>query len=569
MDSPHLVFVSAEGGSAFMEELLEAVADAVTQTGARASTHRGHVGDVLADSATVAVVVPHEYFASSPPDDAECRARTIGFGVEHPGTRTFESAARATAALGASFEISDAGVAALRRRDVRVHRFQLGISRLWCQPEPEDGRDIDVAHLATADETRMRTLAAIIGDLEGLRVELLLPPHEPMTKPRPDFLMGRDKWQLLARSRVLLNLHRESAFSFEWVRALEAIANGAVVLTEPSEGLAPLVPGEHLLVAERSRLGRVAAAALADPDRLAAIAAAARQLCDEELDMVGSAARLVEVAAGLLGRPVPHASGRVRATPRVAPGLAMWVPVLAPRPEHPDDDQGSGRRPPPPVDLADSRRLRRDADVSPRVDVICSAFVDDGPIALTVESASRCSTAAELHIWTENPSDAPHHASTVVTRLGGPAAIGRGGARNALLARGDAPFVLVLDAGDEVLTGALDDLVGLLIHDPTADIAVPMAVLNDEMIVNAMPPESRRLDRFVYLGRGFLARRSALETLGGFEEHGSRQDLVDHDFWQRVVRADMKVIHRRTVGVRLWRSPADDEVDGATHAAAG
>ena len=47
----------------------------------------------------------------------------------------------------------------------------------------------------------------------------------------------------------LISLHSDDDSRLDWQRALDAIHAGAVVVTEHSSGIAPLVPGEHLLVA--------------------------------------------------------------------------------------------------------------------------------------------------------------------------------------------------------------------------------------------------------------------------------------------------------------------------------
>ncbi len=51
--------------------------------------------------------------------------------------------------------------------------------------------------------------------------------------------------RLLARAKVLVNIHRDARRPgyFEWLRMVEAMANGCVVLTEPSTGYEPLQPG--------------------------------------------------------------------------------------------------------------------------------------------------------------------------------------------------------------------------------------------------------------------------------------------------------------------------------------
>ena len=62
-------------------------------------------------------------------------------------------------------------------------------------------------------------------------------------------VFGADKYDLLADSRILLNLHRDDRRPgyFEWARMIEAMANGCCIVTEPSAGFEPLVAGQHFV----------------------------------------------------------------------------------------------------------------------------------------------------------------------------------------------------------------------------------------------------------------------------------------------------------------------------------
>ncbi|HEV2780589.1 MAG TPA: glycosyltransferase, partial [Actinophytocola sp.] len=315
-----LCFVSADGGSAFMAELLEVVADAVRSAGGTARTLVGRIPPPGPD--TVYVVVPHEYFVVTPDDgfpDAELCARTIGFCVEHPGTATFERNASLVGALGAAVDINPDSTAELRRRGIAVEHFQLGYSPLWDMwgGDPAGPRDVDVTYLGTAERRRSVLLGSYARELEHLRTRLFTPPHEMMSAARVDFLPGAAKLAHLARSRVLINLHRERKQALEWVRTLEAMCNGCVVVSEPSTDLGPLIPGEHLVIARPESLGSVAAALCADPDRERALRAAAYDLV-RSLDLPGSAKLLIELAGSLLdGRtaaPAPDAYTLARAS---------------------------------------------------------------------------------------------------------------------------------------------------------------------------------------------------------------------------------------------------------------
>ena len=242
----------------------------------------------------------------------------------------------------------------LARRGIDAVHFPLGLVPAWdCRQEGRD-RDVDVAYLGTADERRIGILARAARDLAGLRTELVLAPHEQMTAARPDFLAGRDKWALLARSKVLVNLHRGTKTALEWVRVLEAITNGCAVVTEPSEDLGPLRADEHLLVAEPDDVGRAAAALARDEPRRAALAEAAHELCRTELDMGAPAALLVDAclrAAAATPAPV-HVTPPSLVEP--AHHLAVWLPAAR-----------GGAWAPPGLDACAAGQPRQDADVRP------------------------------------------------------------------------------------------------------------------------------------------------------------------------------------------------------------
>jgi hypothetical protein len=338
-----------------------------------------------------------------------------------------------------------------------------------------------------------------------------------MTQRRPDFLMGEEKWELLARSRLLLNLHREGATAFEWVRALEAIANGCVVLTAPSTGLAPLVPGKHVLVSDPSRMGLVAMAALADPGLLERTARAAEELC-RSLDMGGSARRLVDSAESIVAKTPPPVTSPapVDASQTEEAPLAVWVPVET-------DATLQSRHQKLPREVVE-RRL-----TGARVDLVCVSGPVEGPLSRTMASL--------------DSSGVPSNRFVAV----GDQPMAVGPARNELLARGDAPYVLVLDAGDEVLGDTLGKLVSVLDGDDSMEVAYPLALLGSDMIGNAFVPEVRRLNSFRYLTRGYLVRRSWLNELGGFAA-----DAPDHQFWLQTAAKDRPLTHLRQVGIRLW-----------------
>ncbi|ANN21375.1 hypothetical protein SD37_41250 [Amycolatopsis orientalis] len=567
-----LCFVSAEGGSAFMEELLEVVADAVRTAGGKARTAVGRYPEAGAD--TVFVVVPHEYFVTIQdadfPTAEQCR-RTIGFCVEHPGTATFERNAELLSILGGAVDINHDSTAELRRRGIAVEQFQLGYSPLWdlWGGDLDSPRDLDVTYLGTAERRRSVLLGSYARDLAGLRTRLLTPPHEPMTTARVDFLPGKAKFEHLARSRFLLNLHREQKQTLEWVRTLEAMTNGCVVVSETSADVEPLVPGEHLVLARPEALGSVVAALADEPERERHLRSAAYGFV-KSLDMTASARRLIDLASSLSSAPAADiAPARALATSLRNPEDALAVDTPSFDARFAGDRSAAG--PASARGTALSARIAQRAAGARRVasrtwepaaasvpgsadvDVLIvrrTGEVDPDDLAndlLTGSVPPRKVLVGEdgVHPW---PRPRPYDVLLHDTPLG------RGLTRNSLLERSTASWLLVLDGGMrasefllERLLAASDDVD--IVHCPVAD---PV-----DGLVGALPPEERRLRTLPYLGSGYLVRRSLVDEFGGWNSEVLFEGLEDHLFWRRVAAAAKPTALVQQVLLRRLRPDPD------------
>lgn len=520
-----------------MAELLDVVADAVVAAGGTSTTH---VGAFPADDGdSVYVVVPHEYFVLTPADllpGPHRLARTIGFCVEHPGTATFETSASWAARLGAAIDINRDSIEELRRRGVEATRFVLGYSKLWDRwHRAEADRHIDITYLGTTDSRRDNLLCRQALSLGDWRTALLIPPHEQMTRPRPDFLMGPAKHEHLANSRVLLNLHRGGSRALEWVRVLEAMINGCVVVSEHSTDFAPLVPGVHIAFARGHAVADVAAALLRHPDRLATMRDTARDMCVEGLSMHASAVELLEIGARLAnprpGRPAPvapaSAASAVPTQPEPPPPesrlpqLAAWAAAIPP-----EGRQEIAAFIAAHSDLAAlvvNEHLFGDGAAGPWVvDAIVAGVGDPVGTSLTVSSLAVQGLA--VRVLTGEIATTP----TVSVR--------RGAVRNELLRRGSSDLVLVIEPGQQLLAGALPRLVDALRTNFSAAVAYPMvADMVGGGLWNSLPPEPGRLAARAYIGAPLLVRAEVLRRLEGFSEDPAVDGYEDHELWLRLV----------------------------------
>ena len=130
--------------------------------------------------------------------------------------------------------------------------------------------------------------------------------------------------------------------------------------------------------------------------------------------------------------------------------------------------------------------------------------------------------------------------------------MGRGAARNALLAGTDAAYVAVLDGGDEVLGDALEQMVELLRSDNGLDAVLCPATHGSRTLVNVLLPEERRLRSRDYLTRGYVVRRATLDALGGFTEDPDHADHVDHHLWLSLAAGGARTSMVRRIGLALW-----------------
>jgi hypothetical protein len=298
-----LCFISTRRGSAFMTELLLALSDACADA--------GHTVELafdafppIDDGETVYVAIPHEFYAHGDPSglpDAHQRARTIALCTENPGTPWFDHTLELVTRFAAAVSINRSSAVALEQRGVPCAHIQLGYVPTWDTWYRDDSipRPIDVLYLGAADPRRDPLLPGIRDALPARACQFLVPPLEVRTAPRPDFITGADKYHRLRSSRVLLNLHRTTSLAFEWMRFLEAICNGCVVVSESSLDPEPLIPGEHFLVADVDEIATVVDELLDDPARLLALRHRAYDFVRRELSMRPAAERLAELAGEL------------------------------------------------------------------------------------------------------------------------------------------------------------------------------------------------------------------------------------------------------------------------------
>ena len=328
--APTACFVSSSHQNVFFSELLDALADELEREGVAVERAADHFPSARAGMAYVCV--PHELLPRLLPEsfpEAEQLRRSVMLCTEQPGTHWFEETAQAAAQASCAVDINRLGVDALCSRGVDARLLRLGYTPRWdCWRARDVQRTTEVTLLAGATPRRLAAVARCGRHLAGRRTELHLPEalvaHQSGSER---FISGERKWKLLADSKLLLNIHRGELGYFEWQRAVEAIVNGCVVLSEHSRGFEPLIPGEHFVSCSLDSLDVALAGLLDDEARIERMRRSAYELLREQYPLSASIDVLADAIAEAARQPlVPRGSTRGEPLARPKP-LQLPMPA--------------------------------------------------------------------------------------------------------------------------------------------------------------------------------------------------------------------------------------------------
>jgi hypothetical protein len=573
------VFVAARGNQ-FMTDIAGWVVEAVALTGRTVEL----IDDRLpsADGSINLVVAPHEFFElfKAPRLDLQrAAAASVCINTEQPGTSWFRLAVDVCRRGLLTLDISDQGVAALHGAGVAAERFRLGgVPSMQATASSAD-RSIDVLFMGGLDDRRGAALAELAPHLWTRHTDFrLVGGDRPIHETTPQTVFGAEKYDLLSSAKVLLNIHRDRPARsesvaehppyFEWARAVEAMAHGCVVITEPSEGCEPLVAGTHFVDATVDGMAAVIDELLEDEPRRADIAAQAHRMVFGELALEHSLAPLLDrIESAVLPHLGAHPSLRSVRQGSWRLGLSQGPhPVrLGPfRPFLPT--LVTAKR----IAMAENAALQRldaaacelthgsrqhivqtetpaYADANPEVSVVVSLYNYAAVVTDTLASiAASEGVRFEIIVVEDHATDASRavvqkfiddHPTVPLTLLAKNANQGLAAARNDGFDHARAPLVMVMDADNMIYPTCLRKLADAL-HDHS-DVDAVYAILEDfgdqRNIRSAIAWDVDRLCRANYIDAQAMLRKSTWRRLGGYR---ADDDLVygweDWDLWLRL-----------------------------------
>jgi GT2 family glycosyltransferase len=576
---PELAFVMSPSQNWFFGEFVATLRYELEQQGVPSTVHTDGFPEPRPDRVYV-LIPPHEYVAlqgeEALPDDDLLR-RTIFICAEQPNTVHMEQNLELARRAGAVLDINARAVASFRRAGIHARLLRPGYSESLDRFDADAERDLDVLFLGAHTRRRTKWLNRCARILARHNCYLLLSDNSrPNTGASTSFLADA-KWDLLTRAKIVLNLHQGEEPYFEWLRVLDAIHAGAVVVTEHSSGMAPLVAGEHLVAATPESLPFVIDAALRDEARLQHLRLQAYERIRTWLPMAQSVSVLRAAAIEIVGRPIPaHPSlGRKPTGKSRLPD--PWTPAWSDG----DADGAAVRR-----GLKDARldliELRRQVArleqivrseggelpgtqvvhespawrraSSPRVTVVTALFNHAEVIHEALDSVARSrSRDFELVVVDDGSTDGSRDAAaewmrthpSIQARLVRHAINrGLGAARNTAVDFARAPYCFILDADNEVYPRCLGILAWALDSMPEVAFAYPMLEVfgmidafvagDGEYILSALGWEPQRLRLGNYIDAMSMIRTERLRELGGFSTDRRLYGWEDYDLWCRM-----------------------------------
>jgi hypothetical protein len=571
-------------GNRFWTEIAELVSAAFQDIGL--SIEMIQDGLPACEPKTINVVVaPHEYFDLLDGCAEEtCLAwarNCVVITGEQPGSPWFEEGFKYCRAASCVLDINETAAVALRARGLTTYHLPLGYHRsqdTW-GGDASKPRGTDLLVLAGLTPRREAFLARHAGVFAAFNCRFILydPSRSLMASP-PNFITGRDKYRLLADTKILLNIHRSETQYFEWHRAMNALCNGCVFLTEPSQGYAPLRAFDHFVEGPLDLLPDYAVALLKDDTLRRRIARQGYEFMTGNLVLSKQLEKLIPLLDATAGRRKywlstlsPSGAAKAGTRKRPAPaasnedanGDGSFQRMVAGMRSEWERSRQSHRTVLETL-LSTTEALRHELEilhrkidstvfrtaktptfeaVAPDVTVAVAVHNDEDHVQECLESILSCAgVVPEILVVDDHSQDRSEeeitkflsaHEDFPVALVSLQTKRGLAEARNVGFHLGRAEFVLVLDAEHALYPQALFKLKAVL-EGSDADFAYCLIERFGAKtgLGNVLPWEPDRLTSENYIDPPALIRRSSWQAVGGYDVVVDEcLGLQDFDFW--------------------------------------
>jgi Glycosyl transferase family 2 len=576
---PEAAFVLSPAQPLWLHELAETVGHELGLQGVPAEVHHDGFPQPAPDRVYV-WVDPAGYLAeegsAALPGDEILRRTVLLYDEHRPPSPDDEAQLALARAAGAVFCLDGESGRALTRRGIPARVMRPGYSDALDRFEPDAERTVDMTFIGSSTARRTQALARGAAVLSRYSTAIHLIDRSSCNGGTVSVV--QDKWSLLTQSKIVLNLHCGESVDLEWRRVLDAIHAGAVVVSEHSTSLAPLVAGEHLLVASADAVPFVAEALLRDPERMSRIRTQAYERLRSWMPFALPVSVLRATLVELVGEPVaaesPRGEVRRRSGSTAAPAtsasadMAVTASGLAEGEIVGEGPAWTGAT--PMITIVIALGGATGGEIGGTLSSITG--VSDAEIVV-VDDGSPGAAVAIAHEWLTARPSIPWRLIRV--RCGGVTSLGQ--ARNAGVAVARGETVLMLDGGTALYPRGLEALATALKQDEEAALAYPLIEVTGDVgsfigaggdyLLNHAGWDPGDPSRTGSLDAPMLVRAAPLRELGGYatDRYGNEDDDLRRRMIARGLRGTLvpEIVARRPVTnqltgrARAGRSAAD------------
>jgi hypothetical protein len=252
------LFVTSSGNW-FMTEIAQIFQEGFLSQGLPTEIIADQLPDLDTKKVLQIIVAPHEYyplFLEQEVDSETCIKITKNvyfLTVEQPGSSWFEIPCQYGKHVKGIFDINVLGVEEFKFRKIPVIHTPLGYSSAMQAVADDNGqpaqKSTDILFFGSHSPKRELFISRNASFFNQYRCKLIFVRlDKPRLKTTAGFYTDEARNTLLKSSKILINIHSSDRTYFEWHRALLAIANHCLFVSELSDHIDPLVDGKHLVL---------------------------------------------------------------------------------------------------------------------------------------------------------------------------------------------------------------------------------------------------------------------------------------------------------------------------------
>jgi SAM-dependent methyltransferase len=246
-------------GNHFMIEIAYIYAEGFSKSGISAEIEIDKIPDINPDDDLMQIVIaPHEFFnlflvpRLNSGEIKDIIKSVYMLSAEQPYSPWFDMACERSRESKGVLDITVQTTQAYVERGIPAVHLPLGYASVFeagVANQKDSERSIDLLFLGSYSYKREAFVSRNASFFNQYNSQITITRLEkPKFAKTPGFYANEKRNQLLRSSKIIINVHAVDNTYFEWLRAMMAIANGCLFVTETSDHIEPLINHQHIVM---------------------------------------------------------------------------------------------------------------------------------------------------------------------------------------------------------------------------------------------------------------------------------------------------------------------------------